>query len=106
MSDLVLSGFLRIATNARAYDPPSTVAEALSFVAEVRERPNCTPVLPRGRHGRLFLDLVASTGATGNQVPDAYFAALAIESGCEWITFDRGFARYPGLDWRSPLDPA
>ena len=30
-------------------------------------------------------------------MPDAYLAALAIESGSEWITTDRGFARYPGL---------
>ena len=28
---------------------------------------------------------------------DAWYAALAIESGCEWVTFDRGFARFPGL---------
>ena len=34
---------------------------------------------------------------------DAYFAALAIESGSEWITADRGFARFPGLRWRHPL---
>jgi predicted nucleic acid-binding protein len=38
-------------------------------------------------------------------VPDAYLAALAMEHGCEWITTDRGFARFPGLKWRSPLDP-
>ena len=34
---------------------------------------------------------------------DAYFAALAIESGSEWITAHRGFARFPGLRWRHPL---
>jgi hypothetical protein len=28
-----------------------------------------------------------------------------MEHGCEWITTDRGFARFPGLKWRSPLDP-
>ncbi len=26
---------------------------------------------------------------------DVWFAALAIESGCEWITSDRDFARFP-----------
>jgi hypothetical protein len=36
-------------------------------------------------------------------VPDAYFAALAIESGCDWITTDRDFARFKGLRWRHPL---
>jgi len=38
----------------------------------------------------------------GNDIPDAWFAALAIEAGCEWITLDRGFARYPGLRTGSP----
>jgi predicted nucleic acid-binding protein len=37
-------------------------------------------------------------------VPDAYLAALALESGSQWVTTDRGFARYPGLRWAHPLD--
>ncbi len=45
-------------------------------------------------------------GIRGNLVPDAYLAALAIESGSEWITTDRGFARYPGLRFQHPLEPA
>ena len=32
-----------------------------------------------------------------------YHAALAIESGSEWITTDRGFARYGELNWRHPV---
>jgi predicted nucleic acid-binding protein len=35
-------------------------------------------------------------------MPDAYFAALAIEFGCEWITLDRDFARFKGLRWSRP----
>ena len=34
---------------------------------------------------------------------DAFLAALAIESGSEWITTDRDYARFPGLRWRHPL---
>ena len=30
----------------------------------------------------------------------AWFAALAIEHGCEWVTLDRDFERFPGLRWR------
>ena len=45
-------------------------------------------------------------GAKGNLVADAYLAALAIESGCEWITGDRDFSRFPGLRWRHPLADA
>jgi hypothetical protein len=42
--------------------------------------------------------------AKGNLVADAYLAALAIESGSEWITTDRDYSRFPGLRWRHPLD--
>jgi uncharacterized protein len=35
-------------------------------------------------------------------VTDAWLAALAIESGSQWITLDRDFARFPELDWRVP----
>ncbi len=50
-----------------------------------------------------LLGLCQSADARGNLVPDAYHAALAIEYGLEWITFDRGFARYPRLRWSCPL---
>jgi len=36
-------------------------------------------------------------------VADAYLAALAIESGSEWVTTDRDYARFRGLRWRHPL---
>ena len=35
---------------------------------------------------------------------DAYLAALAIESGSRWVATDRDFSRFPGLNWRHPLD--
>jgi predicted nucleic acid-binding protein len=41
--------------------------------------------------------------ARGDLVADAWFAALAIESECEWITLDRDFARFPRLRWRTPF---
>jgi predicted nucleic acid-binding protein len=50
-------------------------------------------------------DLLAGQEPYGisDLVPDAYLAALAIESGSEWITTDRDFSRFPGLRWRHPL---
>jgi len=30
--------------------------------------------------------------------------ALALESGTEWITTDRDYARFPGLRYRHPFD--
>ena len=103
-SELVLSGFVRAVTHPKVFDPPSTIDEALSFCEAVRSRPNAVPVTPGGRHWHIFSDLCRRGGAKGNLVPDAYHAALAIESGNEWVTTDRGFARFPGLRWRHPLD--
>ena len=104
MADLVLSGFMRIITHPAIFDPPSSSALALAFVNQVRRHPHCMTVAPGARHWDIFLSLCAATGATGSLVPDAYLAALAIESGCEWITTDRDFARFRGLRWRHPLD--
>lgn len=39
---------------------------------------------------------------SGNLVPDAYLAAVALAHGCRVATADRGFARFPGLDWFDP----
>lgn len=102
-SELVLSGFVRVVTHPRVLDPPSPLEAALRFCEVVRGQPNAVPVAPGPRHWRIFTDLCRSTGVRGNLVSDAYLAALAIESGCEWITTDRDFSRFPGLRWRHPL---
>jgi len=47
--------------------------------------------------------LCSEANVKGNLVPDAYYAALAIEHGCEWVTTDRDFSRFKGLKWRHPL---
>jgi toxin-antitoxin system PIN domain toxin len=101
---LVLAGFVRIVTHPRVFDPPSSIDEALAFVETLRERPNRVGVSPGERHWTIFSDLCRRSGARGNLVPDAYLAALAIESGAEWITTDGDYARFPGLRVRHPLE--
>ena len=102
--DLVLSGFLRIVTHPRVFDPPSAIDHALDFAEVIRTRPNTVPVAPGPRHWAIFTRLCRQAGVKGNLVPDAYLAALAIESGSEWITTDRDYSRFPGLRWRHPLE--
>lgn len=104
LSTLVLSGMLRVVTHPRVFADPSPLDTAMEFVEELRARPNCVEIAPGPRHWEIFANLCRDTGATGNEVPDAYHAALAIESGSEWITTDRGFARYEELNWRHPLE--
>ncbi len=104
LADLVLSGFLRIVTHPRVFARPSGLDQALAFVTEIRDQPNCVPVGPGPRHWDIFVRLCRTATVKGNLVPDAYLAALAIESGSEWITTDRDFSRFPQLLWRHPLD--
>jgi len=104
VADRVLEGFIRVVTHPRVFNPPAELAAALEFVAVLVDRENCVRVAPGARQWSLFVDLAARTGAVGNSVADAWLAALAIESGSEWITWDRGFARYPGLKWSAPAD--
>ena len=104
VSDLVLSGCLRILTHPRVFNPPSPFAEAMAFVEQLRIHPNMTLVSPGERHWEIFCELCRRASARGNLVSDAYHAALAIESGCQWVTTDRDYARFPGLRWRHPLD--
>jgi toxin-antitoxin system PIN domain toxin len=103
LSDVVLSGVLRIATHPQIFDPPTSPDEALDFIETLRSCSNCVFVTPGPRHWAIFSSLCRATGARGNLVPDAFLAALAIESESEWVTTDRHFRRFPGLRWRHPL---
>lgn len=104
VSDLVLSGFMRVVTHPRVFVEPSTLKDALGFVHVLRTQPNCVVLEPGPRHWDLFTALCRDVNAHGNDVPDAWHAALAIETGSEWISTDRGFRRFPDLRWRHPLD--
>lgn len=102
VSDHILAGFLRVVTHPRIFHPPAPIEAALAFAEAFRSRPNAVPVAPGPRHWEIFTALCRSAGAKGNLVPDAWLAALAIEQGCEFITTDRDYARFPSLRWRHP----
>jgi len=104
VSELVLSGFVRVVTHPRVFKTPTPLAKALDFAEVIRTQRNVIPVTPGARHWDIFERLCRSSNVKGNLVSDAYFAALAIETGCEWITTDRDFARFDDLRWRHPLD--
>lgn len=103
LSQLVLSRFLRIVTHPRVMKLPAPLAAAFAFTEALRSRPNAMTLDPGARHWSIFERLCRDARATGNLVPDAYLAALAIEHGAEFVTTDRDFARFPGLRWRHPL---
>lgn len=104
LSELVLSSFIRISTNPRAFAVPTPLEIAFDFIARLRGRTNARIVRPGDRHWQLFEQLCRHTQARGALIADAYHAALALEHGCEWISFDRDFAKFADLRWRHPLD--
>ena len=100
VSELVLAAVVRIATNPKVFRPVPDPSLVFGFVDAWLGHPLAVRIEPGNRHWRLFRDLVLSSGIRGSDTTDAYFAALAIEHGCEWWTADAGFARFPGLRWR------
>jgi hypothetical protein len=103
VSTQVLASLVRISTHPRIYREPSTREEALGFCRALLEPDICALVHPGDRHWAIFVDLVDRAKASGNLIQDAWFAALAIDSGVEWISTDRDYARFPGLAWRPPF---
>ena len=102
VSPQVLSSVVRITTHPKIFSRPSRMDQVLDFCETMLRQPSATVIEPGRRHWPIFRNLCVDAKATGNLVHDAWFAALAIESGCEWITTDRDFARFPGLNWRPP----
>jgi len=101
LSEVVLAGFLRIVTNPRIFDPPTSMATAIRFCQRLVDWPRAVVIAPGDQHWDVFVGLCANI--EGPLVTDAYLAALAIEHGCELITTDSDFARFARLRWRHPL---
>jgi hypothetical protein len=103
LSTLALVGVVRIVTNPRIFQRPSTLDEVCAFLAELTARPNARVLTPGPHHLKIFEDLCRSAHAHGKLAADAQHAAVAIEHGCTFVTTDSDFDRFPGLRWRHPL---
>ena len=102
VSPLALSAVVRITTHPRIYKQPSSITEVLAYCDALLRKPNCEIIEPGERRWSVFTRLLTQTDTGGARVTDAWFAALAIEHGCTWITYDRDYALFPGLDWKHP----
>jgi toxin-antitoxin system PIN domain toxin len=103
LSSLAVSGVVRIVTNPRIFERPSTLDEVFGFVGELIARANARIVHPGPLHLEIFEELCRRAGATGKLAADAQHAAVAIEHGCTMVTTDSDFDRFPGLRWHHPL---
>lgn len=98
-----LGAFLRIATHPRITARPLTVEAAQAYVDEwLATEPVWVPPATE-RTARVYADLGRRHRITGNLVPDAQLAALALENGVAVVSADSDFARFTEVRWINPL---
>jgi hypothetical protein len=98
-----LLGFLRIATNPRAFPHALATASAWDHVMAWLSAETVWIPHPTDAHPKVLGTLLSQPGIRGNLVPDAHLAALAIEHGLTLCSIDGDFARFRGLKWLNPL---
>ena len=99
---VVWSGFLRLTTNRRVFEVPSSLADAFAFAEAVVAQRGYLPIEPGPGHLARLRGLCEDADATGELVPDAVLAAIALEHGATVATLDRDFARFEGIDRLRP----
>jgi uncharacterized protein len=103
VAPLAMAAMARVTTNPKAFNPPLSLNDAMRFAGFVLGNSNCRIVEAGPSHWTIFESLCRAADATHNLITDAWYAALAIEHDCTFVTLDRGFARFPGLKKSSPL---
>jgi hypothetical protein len=99
---IALSAFIRIGTNASILPNPMTPDEAIGQIEAWLGAPAAVIAQPSPRHASLLRGLLRDTGTAGNLTTDAHLAALALEHGADIVSYDRDFARFPGVQHRLP----
>jgi hypothetical protein len=76
--------------------------EATAQVESWLGAPAAVIAQPTPRHASLLRGLLRDTGTAGNLTTDAHLAALALEHRADVVSYDRDFARFPGVRHRLP----
>ena len=99
-----LHEFYGVVTNARAFKPPSTIAQASVQLSEWFASPTLALLHESASHWSTLHALLVAGRVTGGQVHDARIAAICLEHGVrEFWSADRDFNRFPALTVRNPL---
>lgn len=99
----VWGSFLRLTTNRRIFMIPTPRADAFAFVDATRAQPLHVEIGPGPRHLAVLRRLCEEADVSGDLVPDAVIGAIAVEFGCEVVTLDHDFARFPSVRHRRPV---
>ena len=98
-----LLAFLRLVTNPRVFERPSSSRAAWSQVEEWLDCESVWVPAPTDRHREVLGRLLTEATVRANLVPDAHLACLAIEHGLVLASTDGDFARFPELRFENPL---
>lgn len=100
-----LLAFVRISTHSRASTNPLAPEQAWRIVQGWLDVPTVWVPTPTPRHASVLGTLVSRYRISGNLVPDAHLAALAVEHGVVLCSTDTDFARFEEIRWENPLRP-
>ena len=98
-----LLGFMRVATNPRAFARPQSIAGAWDQVEAWLDCGNVWVPEAGASHRQILGRLLDHLGGSTRLLSDAHLAALAIEHGLTLCSTDGDFARFRGLRWQNPL---
>jgi uncharacterized protein len=99
----VITAFLRISTNPKAFPLPFDLQEAAQIVDEWIEHPNIEILTPSEKHWTIFQDLIVEGQTKAALMMDAHLAALAIEHNATLATTDNDFRKFSNLKTINPL---
>jgi hypothetical protein len=103
LCELVETALLRIPTLPKLQLMP--MSAALGFWQDdLWSYPGTRRLGAGARHLGIFADLITTLGVCGNDINDAWLAALAIEHRATLVSTDQGFARFPDLKWINPMN--
>ena len=94
----IASSFLRLVTNSRIFKEPSPISEAWLFVDALESHPAALHADMDPMAFGIFKHLCLVADAAGNDIPDAYLAAIAIRQDASFVTADKAFKRFKGLE--------
>ena len=104
LCELVETALLRIPTLPKLQLVPMTVT--LGFLRDdLWHYPGTRRLAAGTRHAGIFSNFMTTLELCGNDVNDAWLAALAIEQRATLVSTDQGFARFPSLNWINPMNP-
>ena len=98
-----IGAFLRIATHPRIAEHPLSASAAQDYVDRWLAAPTVWVPPATERTVGAYAQLTKAHHVTGNLVPDAQLAAIALELGVAVVSADSDFARFPEVRWVNPL---